>query len=129
MFGGGGGGRGYYKQVHNTDINWNELNKLLVPTMNYYKLARDSWKFLCYLSDSDFDADCKIVKMTNFVFFNFIILLNLIKENKSYTNLKNYFDTNHPGLFDSNKNAVEQTYDNYIEKLKQKKVFVSNSDY
>ena len=125
MFGGSGGG-GYYRQKYNTDINLYQLNKLLNPTNGSYKFENDSWKLICYISQKDFDEHCTQVGMTRVIFFNFIILLELIKihDIKSHL-LKEYFELKYPGLYVGKKYLVEKLYIDYINELKQQKEYVS----
>ena len=129
MFGGGcGGSSGYYRQKHNTDVNLYQLNKLLNPTNGSYKFENDSWKLICYISQKDFDEHCNQVEMTRVLFFNFIILLELIKihDIKSHL-LKEYFELKYPGLYVQKKYQVEKLYIDYINELKQQKEYVSNN--
>jgi hypothetical protein len=128
MFGGGKGG--YYKQKYNTDINWHELNKLLNITNGSYKFLNDSWKLLGYLTQKDFDEHCTQVQMTRVLYYNFIILLELMKnKNIKSVVLREYFETKYPGLFDDKKNKVEKLYLDHINQLKSQKVYVDNGDY
>jgi hypothetical protein len=112
--------KGVCVQKYNTSINWTELNKLLNQSNGSYKFEYDSWRLLCYISDKDFDSHCKQLNITNALFYNFIILLELYKKNglsKESIKFRNYFEEKYPGLFDLKKKEIEKLYDDYIQHL------------
>jgi hypothetical protein len=100
---------------HSTDINWLRINQLLNHTNGSFKFENDSWKLLCFLNQEDFDANCKKAGLTRVLFYNFIILLELIKLNdQRFILLKEYFEYKYPGMFNSKKHEIEQMYSSYI---------------
>ena len=92
-----------------------------------YKFESYGWKYLCYISQADFDAHCTQVNIVRVLFFNFVILLELEKKNNSndeYKKLFEYFETKYPGLYTSKKGIVSKLYNDYIAELKTHKVWV-----
>lgn len=140
MFGGGGGRKknggfgdfgGKYVEKYNVSINWVGLKKLLNKTNGSYRFEQDSWKLLCYIEDTDFNSHCTQVNLSDVLFFNFIILIELYKNGliQESMELKNYLEEKHSGLFDLKKKEVEQIYHDYIEHLKTFVLYESDSDY
>lgn len=127
LFGGSGG---HYTYKYKTDIDWCKLSKLINPSNGSYKYENDSWKLLCYLSKKDFDEHCTQIGMDVVVYFNFVILLELIKKYdiKAHV-LKEYFQLKYPLLYAQKKYEVEKLYGDYINELKKQKVYVEGGDY
>jgi uncharacterized protein YegL len=121
----GGGGSGYWKHDYNTSINWTKIFTLSNTSNGSFKFEQDSWKLLCYRTQQEFDEHCTKTNMSQVVFFNFVILIELIKSRQpKQTKLREYFETKYPGLFDDKKILVETLYNEYINKLKTYKTYV-----
>lgn len=134
MFGGSGRGGGSYRWVekYNTHIDWHNIHKLKNQTNGSYKFEADGWKHLCYISQTDFDAHCTQVNMVRVLFFNFLILLGLEKNNSlaDYKQLMDYFELKYPGLYNSKKAIISKLYNDYITNLRTHKIQVyDSSDY
>lgn len=112
-------------------INLLALKKLYDKSNGSYRFENDSWKLLCYTSINDFDSDCTKSGLTRVIFYNFIILLELIKLHKpERVKLMEYFETKYPRLFNSKKKLIENLYSQYIQnKIKSHTFNCGGGDY